>query len=160
MDCLRSFKDGEYVLLENHLLLTLTDLPIDVLFTTYLSSHLKSKGIDCITVTPGMLKTALWNNVTADGPTSFAEAHRLLTIKYGETSPPFGDADIEPKSFEASSSTSVVAVADERLDGKGGVFLANCQELDVSPVPYVTDSGSAERLWNLSEKLVGEKFDI
>ena len=39
-----------------------------------------------------------------------------------------------------------------------GLYLHNCQFIDA--VPHAKDPVAAERLWKLSEKLVGEKFDL
>lgn len=44
------------------------------------------------------------------------------------------------------------------ISGRSGFFLRNCQPFDT--VDYTTDPESAERLWKLSEKLVGEEFRI
>jgi len=48
--------------------------------------------------------------------------------------------------------------ADFILAGQSGLFLRNCQPFPVEG--YTTDPISAEKLWKLSEKLVGQKFDI
>lgn len=42
--------------------------------------------------------------------------------------------------------------------GESGKFLRNCAVYDV--MPYALDPTSAEKLWELSEKLVGQKFEI
>lgn len=42
--------------------------------------------------------------------------------------------------------------------GKSGLFLKNCQPFDTEG--YATDLESAEKLWKLSEKLVGQEFKI
>lgn len=42
--------------------------------------------------------------------------------------------------------------------GKSGLFLRNCQEFPTEG--YTTDPEQAEKLWKLSEKLVGEEFSI
>ena len=45
-----------------------------------------------------------------------------------------------------------------RETAESGKFLRNCTVYDV--MPYALDPTSAERLWELSEKLVGEKFEV
>lgn len=42
--------------------------------------------------------------------------------------------------------------------GRSGLFLRNCKPFATEG--YTTDAGRAEELWRLSEKLVGEKFEI
>jgi hypothetical protein len=91
---------------------------------------------------------------------SFPEVYRMLGEKYGENFPPIGGPETDEKTVETSASTLVVAAVDDRFDGKGGLFLKNCQVLDTTATPWVTDPTGAERLWKLSEELVGEKFDI
>lgn len=39
-----------------------------------------------------------------------------------------------------------------------GLYLDNCQIKE--PAPHASDPVAAERLWRLSEELVGQKFDI
>ena len=41
---------------------------------------------------------------------------------------------------------------------ESNVFLRNCEDFPV--LEYVKDPESVEKLWKLSEKLVGETFDI
>lgn len=42
--------------------------------------------------------------------------------------------------------------------GKSGLFLRNCKEFPTEG--YTTDPVQAEKLWKLSERLVGEDFEI
>lgn len=42
--------------------------------------------------------------------------------------------------------------------GESGLFLRNCQPFPT--VEYATAPESAEKLWRLSEELVGQKFEI
>ena len=44
------------------------------------------------------------------------------------------------------------------IDSLQGVYLSDCQLAEASP--HATDPETAERLWRLSEELVGQKFDI
>ncbi len=39
-----------------------------------------------------------------------------------------------------------------------GIYMADCQVAE--PAPSAVDEAIAERLWVLSEELVGEKFDL
>ena len=133
---------------------------LDVLFNTYLSSHLNTHGIDCFALQPGMPQTPLYAYTKDEGPTSLAYVGRLLEKRWGSNFPPIGGFKTDKKTLETSASTLIVALADERFDGKSGLFLKNCQVLDTSATPYVTDPSAAEKLWKLSESLVGEKFDI
>lgn len=42
--------------------------------------------------------------------------------------------------------------------GDSGAYLDDCQASD--PADFAKDMGNAKKLWELSEKLVGDKFDI
>lgn len=63
----------------------------------------------------------------------------------------------KPKSLEQGVATScVAAVAD--IAGPSGSFLTDCQPIEVSE--YASDEAMVEKLWEMSEQMVGEKFVI
>ncbi|KAJ7912389.1 hypothetical protein B0H13DRAFT_1874899 [Mycena leptocephala] len=79
----------------------------------------------------------------------------------------FVDADGNPvpnppfqfKTLQQGAATTVVAAFDPRLEDKPGSYLADCVEDNAavaahSLIPYVM----AEKLWALTEKLIGEPF--
>ncbi|RAH59905.1 short-chain dehydrogenase [Aspergillus piperis CBS 112811] len=79
------------------------------------------------------------------------------------------DLGMDPtqKSREVGANTTVLAAVDPRLkvvgvdSGDGqvkGVYLADCKVDDGGVVAFATDRGIAERLWSVSEELVGERF--
>lgn len=58
----------------------------------------------------------------------------------------------------AGAATSVVAAVDPGLgDGKNGFYLMDCRVSDKAGERAVS-SENAERLWGVSEGLVGERF--
>lgn len=58
------------------------------------------------------------------------------------------------KDHDQGIATTLVAAFDPLLKSAGeGVFLSDCQLQDV--LPYAKDPEFAERLWKLSESLVG-----
>ena len=59
------------------------------------------------------------------------------------------------KSLEQGAATTVWAATDAGLDDQGGTYLADCQVTD-QHAPWARDRESAQRLWTLSENLVGE----
>lgn len=75
---------------------------------------------------------------------------------------------ISLKTLGGGASTSLVAALDPKLAvGVGethqgsenyGAFLDDCQ-ISTKARPSAVSSGDAEKLWELSEKLVGEKFE-
>jgi NAD(P)-dependent dehydrogenase (short-subunit alcohol dehydrogenase family) len=79
----------------------------------------------------------------------------------------------EYKSPEQGAATSVWCATSEKLNGMGGVY---CMDCDIAPVqqnfglqgtgqvlkgvlPWAVDPQSAERLWQLSERMTGVGFD-
>jgi len=77
------------------------------------------------------------------------------------------------KSVEAGAATSVFAASAPELEGRGGLYLENChvENCHVAALndaadaldgakSYALDPENAERLWEVSEKLVGERFAL
>jgi hypothetical protein len=72
------------------------------------------------------------------------------------------------KSVEAGAATSVYAATAPELEGRGGLYLEDCHIAAVNDAPsahdgvasYALDAGNAERLWQVSENLVGERFAL
>ncbi|KAG4431514.1 hypothetical protein IFR05_013011 [Cadophora sp. M221] len=72
-----------------------------------------------------------------------------------------GVPESEWKTIDQGAATLVVAGFDPGLDGgivSDGVYLHDCQIR--RPSKWASDPGFAERLWRVSEELVGEKFDF
>lgn len=124
----------------------------NVLFSIALNQRLYDKhGILSLAVHPGVVYTELGRHFAPD-----ATAAVLAIIDKGL---------VPLKSLAAGASTSLVAALDPRLgcgetkDGKEnyGVYLVDCQISDKAHSLAVS-SDEAERLWKLSEELVGEKF--
>lgn len=127
-----------------------------LLFGIGLTKRLYEKhGILSTSVDPGVILTELGRAFTPETMQMFQSAleHGMLTLK----------------THGAGAATSVVAATDPALGqfvfGKGqnsreqavkGAFLADCQ-LAEAPY-YATGTELAERLWKMSEELVGETF--
>ncbi|EHK98980.1 putative Short-chain dehydrogenase TIC 32, chloroplastic [Glarea lozoyensis 74030] len=137
----------------------------NILFTTYLSMHLKSKGIEAFALQPGMPQTNLYKHTIAatdpNDPASFPAAFALIQARYPDGAPS-GDLKEDEKTVETASSTPLFAALSPSLDGKEApestCFLRNCVEFPV--LDYAKNPEDAAKLWVLSEKLVGEKFEI
>jgi hypothetical protein len=105
---------------------------------------------------PGGIMTGLQKNISRE------EQIKLSWIdKDGNQNPRF-------KNLEQGASTSIWAAVAPELDGKGGLYLENCS---ISPcfstkeevyknyigyLSYAVDSNNAEKLWNLSEKMIAD----
>src|SRR5256885_14934762 len=72
------------------------------------------------------------------------------------------------KSVEAGAATSVFAATAPELEGRGGLYLEDCHVAAVNDAAdalygvksYALDQQNAGRLWEVSEKLVGERFAL
>ncbi|KAJ7059621.1 hypothetical protein C8F01DRAFT_1254533 [Mycena amicta] len=54
--------------------------------------------------------------------------------------------------------TAVVAAFDPRLQGKGGTYLTACAPAEIHGIAVDSDGVVGKALWEVSERLVGEKF--
>ena len=118
----------------------------NILFTRQLEKVLGPKGVHAYAVHPGLVFTELGRYMTKDD---------LDDIMERTKSAPGGA--IKPKPIEAGAATSVWAAVAPELDGKGGAYLADCEVSD-DEAEWTRDPAAAERLWQLSEELVGVEF--
>jgi NAD(P)-dependent dehydrogenase (short-subunit alcohol dehydrogenase family) len=125
----------------------------NVLFSIGLSDRLYEKhGIVSIAVHPGIIPTELGRDFGEEMEQAVADMAKLGAFKY--------------KTLGAGSSTSLTAALDPKLgeavgkekDGKVyGAYMIDCKVSEMANVRACSRK-EAERLWELSEKLVGEKF--
>ena len=72
------------------------------------------------------------------------------------------------KSIPSGAATSCYAATAPELDGKGGLYLEDCGIAISNNGPdgrwgvkdYALDPAGAERLWEISEQMVGQKFEF
>ena len=75
---------------------------------------------------------------------------------------------MEWKTVPAGAATSVWAATAPELEGRGGFYLEDCQVARPRTSPsdeggyeaYALDPAAAERLWRVSEEMVGERFPL
>jgi NAD(P)-dependent dehydrogenase (short-subunit alcohol dehydrogenase family) len=126
----------------------------NVLFGIAANKRLYEKyGILSSAVHPGVIKTELGRNAASETLEALKAMRDAGRYSY--------------KSLGAGASTSLVAALDPKLaDGVGetrngsenyGAFLADCQISDKAQ-PLAVSSEEAEKLWQLSERLVKETF--
>ena len=76
--------------------------------------------------------------------------------------------NMEFKSVEQGAATSVWAATSPSLEGKAGLYLEDCQIAQpvtednpaIGYAPHALDEAAAEKLWLLSEEIVGERFTL
>ena len=77
-----------------------------------------------------------------------------------------GSGGMQFKTVEVGAATTVFAGSAPKLEGRGGLYLEDCHVAQINDDPnaaagvrtYALDSQKAERLWTISEALVGERF--
>ncbi len=126
----------------------------NVLFAVALEKRLANKGVHAYAVHPGVIETELSRHMD--------EEDRALI---GQRAAQVGNWFV--KSTPQGAATSVFAATAPELEGHGGVYLEDChvaEREDESMAhgvrSYALDEAAAEKLWALSEELVGQTFDF
>jgi len=126
----------------------------NALFTVGLEARLGSAGVHAYAVHPGAIMTQLGRHMEeAD--------YQVLMSRAPATKP------LVFKTVEQGAATSVWAATSPSLEGRGGLYLENCHIAepatsggDSGVESYAIDPTEAERLWVLSESLVGQSFEF
>ena len=129
----------------------------NVLFSVELTKRLAPFGITANAVHPGGIQTALGRHLTQ------SDIEALMSRVTAA-----GGSGFKFKTIPAGAATSVWAATSPELEGKGGLYLEDCHigELKSDPAAssgyfaYARDPGRAAQLWALSEKTLGQTFDL
>lgn len=126
----------------------------NVLFSVELDARGADAGIRSLAVHPGVIMTELARYLQPE------DIQELMGKSRG--------AGLTMKPVEAGAATSVWAATAPELGGRGGLYLEDCHVADrvdeegaghgVSS--HALDRDDAQRLWSVSEELVGQKFQI
>ncbi|GME33129.1 Short-chain dehydrogenase/reductase SDR [Neofusicoccum parvum] len=115
----------------------------NVLFSVGLNRRLGGRGVVSYAVHPGAIVTELSRDVTPDGGRAVEDLFRKVGMFI--------------KNLDQGGATTLVAALDPALnDTKNGIYLSDCQFLAAEP--YAIDETNADKLWTLTEELVGQKF--
>ncbi|KAJ5610624.1 NAD(P)-binding protein [Penicillium lagena] len=125
----------------------------NVLFGIAANKRLFDKhGILTLSVHPGVIETELGRNMTPESQETFAELRKSI---------------FKPRTLGAGASTSLVAALDPKLaQGVGeskndsenwGSYLDSCQ-ISGKAHSLAVSSKEADKLWDVSEKMVGQAF--
>nr|WHW29697.1 putative SDR family NAD(P)-dependent oxidoreductase [uncultured bacterium] len=126
----------------------------NALFAVGLNSRLAKRCIEAFAVHPGVIVTDLGRHLSKQDVLQMAAS--------------MGD-NMQYKSVEQGAATQTLAATEPELAGKGGSYLANCQICELSADEndiadettvraYAISQENADRLWSLSEKIVGQVF--
>ncbi|OTB06413.1 hypothetical protein M426DRAFT_20867 [Hypoxylon sp. CI-4A] len=133
-----------------------------ILYAVALNKRLASRGIYAFAVHPGSIQTNLQDHVKKMDQKELIEkidesAQKVFGMSIAEY------RKFSPyKTLQQGCSTTLRAALDPNLVKEEGVYL---QDTNLTTDPkaikeWATDPELAEKLWKLSEELVGEKFDI
>ena len=128
----------------------------NILFTVGLEKRFAPVGIHSYAVHPGGIATNLGRHLNQDDIAMLMERMQAAAEQ---------DGGPVMKSVEQGAATSCYAAAAPELEGKGGVYLEDCHVANVDDASensgvrsYAVDPQRAEKLWQLSEEMVGQNF--
>ena len=133
----------------------------NVLFTVELARRLRDRGVLCFAVHPGAIMTELGRHLTQETLNQMIEFTQSRQTSSADDAAP----NMPFKAVEAGAATQVWAATAPELATHSGAYLGDCQ-LGVEGenptfrgfVGYALDSAAAQRLWSLSEELVGQSW--
>ncbi|KAF7365612.1 Short-chain dehydrogenase/reductase family protein [Mycena venus] len=110
----------------------------------------RSKGqINVYSLHPG----AIFTNITQKGDAIAG----LQSLGYLDSDgQPSSNKDF--KTMAQGAATTVTAALDPRLNDSPGAYLEDCNVANDIVAPHCSDPANAEKLWTLTEQIVGESF--
>jgi NAD(P)-dependent dehydrogenase (short-subunit alcohol dehydrogenase family) len=132
----------------------------NVLFAVEFDRRHKASGVRAAAVHPGAIQTELGRYMTTE------VRERLITEI--NANQPKGAAPFSYKSIPQGAATSLWAACVADAEAIGGRYCEDCHVAEVVSVPgvregvqpYALDPQRAQALWQKSEELVGERFDV
>jgi NAD(P)-dependent dehydrogenase (short-subunit alcohol dehydrogenase family) len=135
----------------------------NALFARELARRAGPSGLLSFAVHPGGIITDLGRHLTDDLINEMADFARRRSAASSESGEP---RDVHFKTVEAGAATQVWAATTSELAGHNGAYLVDCGlgVLGADPgvngfMPYLLDDEHAAALWELSERLVGQRFE-
>ncbi|KIW80615.1 hypothetical protein Z517_07231 [Fonsecaea pedrosoi CBS 271.37] len=127
----------------------------NILFSLYLANKLRDRGIQSYAVHPGGIYETQLGAHISDVVQALGSIEAYAQKNTGRHFPIDQDP---PKSMAQGISTTLVAALDPRIEPQSGMYMADCQCQNT--YEYAESMEGAEKLWKLSEELVGEKFEV
>lgn len=130
----------------------------NVLFAVALEDRLADKGIHAYALHPGGIHTNLGRHMSEEDMQNLVERIRKAAEERGEEPQPF-------KTIPQGAATTCWVATAEELEGTGGLYCEDChvasednEDTAGGVRSYAVDHDKADRLWAMSEELVGEDF--
>jgi len=132
----------------------------NVLFAVEFDRRHRARGVRATAVHPGGIKTELSRHLTPD---VLQKLIAEINASQPKGAPPFSW-----KSIPQGAATSVWAACVADAEAIGGRYCEDCHVAEVVTVPgvrrgvrpYALDPQRAQALWQKSEEMVGERFDV
>jgi NAD(P)-dependent dehydrogenase (short-subunit alcohol dehydrogenase family) len=138
----------------------------NMLYAVSLAEKLKNKGVTAFSLHPGRILTNMGRHL----PVEVLRQMGLVVNEDGSVDTK--NSHLKFKTHSQGSATTLVAALDSGIAERSGEYLSDCQidhekvdsalaaERGTIKEEYALDRKNAEKLWELSERLVGEKFDV
>ena len=130
----------------------------NVLFAVGLEERLADRGIHAYALHPGGIHTNLGRHMSEEDMQNLMERIRKSAEERGEEPQPF-------KTIPQGAATTCWAATTEELEGAGGLYCEDCHVADEDNEDtsggvrsYAVDKAKADRLWSMSEEMVGQSF--
>jgi NAD(P)-dependent dehydrogenase (short-subunit alcohol dehydrogenase family) len=120
----------------------------NILHAVEADHRLRGLGIRAYAVHPGTVATSLARHMSRTDFSQLRKRAAAGTAARGEPT----DGYLDFTTPEYGAATQVWAAVGPELAGRGALYLENCRVSETT-APYAQDSGHAEALWALSEKL-------
>lgn len=116
-----------------------------------LNQRLGGVGVESFALHPGSIASGLQKYLTDE---MRVEAYKHLQATGYEIP--------SRKTLQQGCSTTLRAALDPNLETGGSIYLADCQIVEVGKdlKVYAIDRENAKKLWEISEEMVGEKFEF
>ncbi|QKX63987.1 uncharacterized protein TRUGW13939_11160 [Talaromyces rugulosus] len=122
----------------------------NMLFSVSLAEKLGDKGVKSFSLYPGRIETGIGRHLKLEEWVKAGWKHEDGSINH--------DLDLNWRSLSQAAATLIVAAYDPSIEGSNGSYMVNNQVNNGEAADYALDPKNAERLWALSEELVGQKF--
>lgn len=131
----------------------------NILFAVGLEKRFGPAGIHAYALHPGGIETNLGRHMSEDDRAWMRERIRKLAEESGDASQGW-------KSIPQGAATPCWVATASELEGRGGLYAEDCHVAAIDDADpnggvrsYALDPDKADRLWTLSEELVGERFE-
>ncbi|MCW2752773.1 MAG: short-chain dehydrogenase/reductase [Marmoricola sp.] len=122
----------------------------NLLHMVELDRRLRDQGVRALSVNPGAVATSLARHMSKEDFSSLRKYAAASTAAKGEPTDGYLDFTMP----DQGAATQVWAAVGHELEGRGSLYLEECQVSD-DVQPYAVDPDRAARLWELCDRLCG-----